>query len=261
MLQNVALLAEREFFGSVLRGMADANQVLVFVHGYNVTFKEAARRTGQLSYDLGFAGVPILYSWPSAGGLADYPTDEATVEGSWKHFETFLEKVAIQLPSADIFLVAHSMGSRLVARSLDSIARRRSLAALPAFHEIVLSAPDIDTGELRQLAASLRVVGARTTLYASSRDEAIAASRNFHGGQPRAGESGEHLLVVPEIETIDATAVETGLTNHSYYGDSGTIIADLYSLIHHRAAPPRVPGMKRAEKNGLAYWILEPIQN
>jgi esterase/lipase superfamily enzyme len=48
-------------------------EALVFVHGYNVTFETAARRTAQLAYDLNFRGVPLMYSWPSKGILAGYP--------------------------------------------------------------------------------------------------------------------------------------------------------------------------------------------
>jgi esterase/lipase superfamily enzyme len=32
----------------------------VFIHGYNVSFEDAARRTGQFAYDLKFVGAPIF---------------------------------------------------------------------------------------------------------------------------------------------------------------------------------------------------------
>ena len=38
---------------------------LVFVHGYNVSFDDAARRAAQISYDIGFTGQPMAFSWPS----------------------------------------------------------------------------------------------------------------------------------------------------------------------------------------------------
>jgi esterase/lipase superfamily enzyme len=47
----------------------------IFVHGYNVTFEDAARRTAQMSYDLSFDGAPVFYSWPSQGSLGDYLKD------------------------------------------------------------------------------------------------------------------------------------------------------------------------------------------
>ncbi|MFX9020032.1 alpha/beta hydrolase, partial [Acinetobacter baumannii] len=37
--------------------------MLIYVHGYNMGFEEAALRTAQLSYDLKFPGVAFFYSW------------------------------------------------------------------------------------------------------------------------------------------------------------------------------------------------------
>jgi esterase/lipase superfamily enzyme len=51
----------------------------VFVHGYNVAF-DAARRTAQMTYDLGFDGAPVLHSWPSQASYASYKVDETNAE-------------------------------------------------------------------------------------------------------------------------------------------------------------------------------------
>jgi Alpha/beta hydrolase of unknown function (DUF900) len=41
---------------------ADACDALMFVHGYNVSFEDAARRAAQISVDLQFSGRTLLYS-------------------------------------------------------------------------------------------------------------------------------------------------------------------------------------------------------
>jgi hypothetical protein len=81
------------FFASVSQRteQSSGRQVFVFVHGYNVAFEDAARRTAQIAYDLAFSGVPILYSWPSGGQPHRYPVDEANVEWSIQHFKDFLK--------------------------------------------------------------------------------------------------------------------------------------------------------------------------
>jgi esterase/lipase superfamily enzyme len=38
----------------------------VFIHGYNVDFEAAVKRTAQLSRDMRFPGALILYNWASA---------------------------------------------------------------------------------------------------------------------------------------------------------------------------------------------------
>jgi hypothetical protein len=50
--------------------------LLVFLHGYNVTFEQAARRAAQVAYDLRFPGIVVLFSWPSAGRPHYYAADE-----------------------------------------------------------------------------------------------------------------------------------------------------------------------------------------
>jgi esterase/lipase superfamily enzyme len=79
-LLSVLPKPESQFFDelSVKISSSGRKQAFVFIHGYDVTFAEAARRTAQIAYDLGFDGAPILYSWPSKGQLEEYPADEAT---------------------------------------------------------------------------------------------------------------------------------------------------------------------------------------
>src|SRR5262249_14260121 len=45
-------------------------QAFVFIHGFNTSFEDAARRTAQMHHDMGFDGAPIFYSWPSEGSIS-----------------------------------------------------------------------------------------------------------------------------------------------------------------------------------------------
>ena len=54
------------------RAKSAGKNAFIFVHGYNVTFADAARRTAQMAYDLGFDGAPVFYSWPSQASYASY---------------------------------------------------------------------------------------------------------------------------------------------------------------------------------------------
>lgn len=256
-LLQVSPRAPSEFFAELGRETAADAQLLVFVHGYNVAFADAARRTAQLKYDLGFAGAAVLFSWPSQGETAGYPADEATVDWSWRHLQRFLERLHAEDPARAVYLVAHSMGNRLVARALDAIAAGGRLPA-DAFKEVVMAAPDIDSGELLELAANIRRVGARVTLYASANDKALMASRRFHGGQPRAGEAGQHLLLPPGFDVLDASDVDTDLIDHAYFGDSATLLHDLFSLIRLGLPPPRTPTTREMRVAQGRYWKLVP---
>lgn len=55
--------------------MQNARQVLLYIHGYTVSYKRALRLAAQLKDDLKFEGLVILYSWPTMGQLLAYPRD------------------------------------------------------------------------------------------------------------------------------------------------------------------------------------------
>lgn len=243
-----------EFFPILRDRIAESKQkeALVFVHGYNVTFEEASRRTAQLAYDLGFNGVPILYSWPSQGKLAGYLVDETNVEWTVPHLKDFLTQLAARSGAQKIHLVAHSMGARALVSAMRQMAQAPQGATLQ-FNELVLLAPDIDADIFPHLIPEVRTVVERITLYASSRDKALTWSKTMHG-YPRAGDTNPVKVVVPGVDTIDASSVDTGLTGHSYYADSRSILFDLFNLLRHGRPPDERFGLLPREHNGLRYW-------
>jgi esterase/lipase superfamily enzyme len=102
------------------RAGKEVKQALVFIHGFNVSFEDAARRTAQLMYDLKFKGAPIFYSWPSQRAFLDYAVDETNVEWTVPHLEQFLHEIAANSGAEKIYLIAHSMGNRCLAKVEDS---------------------------------------------------------------------------------------------------------------------------------------------
>src|SRR5580704_8352853 len=107
-LLGVTLRSEQEFFEnlSACVGSSERADALVFIHGFNVSFADAARRTAQISYDLGFHGAPILYSWPSVASVESYAVDEATIEWTVPHLKLFLKEVATKCGAQIVHVVA-----------------------------------------------------------------------------------------------------------------------------------------------------------
>ena len=124
---------------TLARGGSQAS--FLFVHGYNVAFEVAAKRTAQITYDLDFRGAPVFYSWPSQGSLQGYPTDENNVQWSEANLKRFLLDYAQNSGAKDIYLIAHSMGNRALTGAVNE-------AALFGLREIVVDTP-IDTGRAR----------------------------------------------------------------------------------------------------------------
>src|ERR1019366_4532010 len=232
-----------------------SKEVLIFVHGYNVTFEDAARRRGQMTYDLGFSGAPILYSWPSKASYFGYAADEATVEWSIPHFKSFLEYVAQRSGASVIHIVAHSMGSRLLIDTLNVLAAEQKTLK-PKLQQVILAAPDIDSGVFMQMVTALSRTGSHFTIYESSTDHALQASHMLHDFA-RLGDSRPTVQIVEPFDTIDATNVDTEMLGHSYFADNKSILGDVFYVIRGRPPQERF-GIERKTLGGEAYWKVKP---
>ncbi|EMI54828.1 alpha/beta hydrolase [Rhodopirellula sallentina] len=226
---------------------ADQPDLLVFIHGYNVDFESAVLRTAQIAVDLPFEGVPVCYSWPSQGTLIGYPVDENNAAWTVGHLKEFLNELVDRSGAKSIHVVAHSMGNRAMTAAMQQMALARQ-GSEPIFDRVVLAAPDVDADLFRKdLAGALTQIAEQVTLYASSDDQALVASKAVHG-YPRAGETGEFLVVVPGVDTIDVSGIDLSLLGHSYYGDSEAILRDLYEVLLSR-----LPAYKRSSLISRAY--------
>jgi esterase/lipase superfamily enzyme len=247
-----------DFYDELRRCVSDSEkkQCFVFVHGYNTKFEDAVRRSAQLAYDLNFDGAPICFSWPSEGELWGYHSDQNDVAWAESDLRQFLHDVAANSQAESIHIIAHSMGNRVVTEVLKTISLEMKLNA-PLFDEVVLTAPDIDADYFqRDIAPYIVHAARRVTLYASSNDKALMASQEFHGGKPRAGDSGETLLLLPGIQTIDVSAVDTSFLGHSYFGSNDTVIADLWELIETGKSADHRTWLQPTPFGQQKYWVF-----
>jgi esterase/lipase superfamily enzyme len=257
LLLSLELFSQGKFIESFRKYLQQrsSRDALVFVHGYNVSFVDACRRTAQIAYDLSFKGVPIAYSWPSEGKTKQYLVDETNVHWSVPHFRSFLSLVLSKTGAEAVHVIAHSMGNRALVEAL----RTFDLSKLPVgsarLTQVICAAADIDAATFQEVAEEFRQKAARFTLYASSRDKALRASKAVHK-YPRAGDSGEHLVLLDGLDTIDATEVNTGFMRHSYIGENRSILADVYDLL--RGTPPPRFRLRRRERDGREYWMFKP---
>jgi esterase/lipase superfamily enzyme len=211
-----------------------------------------------MAYDLDLDAVPVFYSWPSKGQEAAYIADEDAASWTVSDLRQFLEAFADRSSNQSIYIIAHSMGSRAATRALTSLVGQRSdLAA--RFSEIVLAAPDIDADEFRrEIAPRFAAVKEPVTLYASSRDKALAASKAIHEDEERAGQTVPHVVVVPGVETIDASAVDTSWLGHSYFVEERTLLTDMTLLLKDKLQAAKRPGLVTVPLAGSMYWAFRP---
>jgi esterase/lipase superfamily enzyme len=115
----------------------------------------------------------------------------------------------------------------------------------------VLTAPDIDAATFRQLASVFRPVVRRVALYCCAWNKGLIISRTFHG-PPRAGDS---IVIVPGIDVIDASAVDTSLLGHSYFAGNRLLISDIRALIQNELPPSSRFGMNTIAGADGTYYI------
>ena len=258
-LDQVSVLSRPDFLRTVRE--APGRKALVFIHGYNSTFEDAARRTAQIAFDAEFDGMPMFYSWPSKASFKDYPDDEDTIELSHVYLRAFLRDLAMESNFDSIYLIAHSMGNRALTRAFIDLKSDIPPAKLAVFKEIILTAPDIGAEVFRKaIAPALADTPGRITLYASSNDKALQISKDFHG-YPRLGDTDGGLVIAPGIESIDASSVGTGLywnLGHSYVGDSPEMLQDLHYLLVKQLGADGRYGLESVVTQSGRYWRFKP---
>jgi esterase/lipase superfamily enzyme len=252
-LLTTAVMSRQELFTSLAeRLQPDSANAMIFVHGYNVSFDNAVRRTAQLAYDLQYEGPAIAYSWPSQGELLDYAVDGNNAEWAQPHFEAFVRALAERFEPKRTNVIAHSMGNRLVTRSLANLAQ----TGLGPIGTVVLAAPDIDRDVFLQLALALKAGARNVVLYASSHDRALQVSKRIHG-YPRAGDCGRDIVVFDGIQTIDVSLLSADFTGHGYFGNNISVMADLYYLLKGQQ-PRRFRLRSQTAAGGGSYWRFVP---
>ena len=249
----VATLVETEdnFVAGITGAMSDDGSertALVFIHGFNTSFVDAIYRTAQLGYDLEYKGPLISYSWPSQARLTAYPIDRSNIDWTQPHLKYFIEDLLPRIEADAIHVVAHSLGNDAIVRVLAEVTR---LSSRIHIRSVVLSAPDIDRDVFVRLASALPTTADGITLYVSATDWALKISKRYNG-HPRAGDSATEIVIVPDIDTIDASEVPTDFSGHSYFADSESVIADLYYVIRG-VKVPRFKLIRTAATNG-EYW-------
>lgn len=263
----------RESFSATLQDAIDtqaSNSVLLFVHGFNVKFDDALVRTAQLSNDLsredGFdVGVPVLYSWPSAGALSleDYQGDRDRSFEAAPHLEAFLDILTEDLDIERINIIAHSMGNRVLTEALENYAQdylERHNRGGDLEFRILLVAADVEREIFDEANSVFDNLEANVTIYTSDTDRALHVS-NLVNRKKRLGDTDTnrpYIRTDQNYQTIDATVVTTELfgVGHNYYSDNPTILWDMMCTIGETLPQDRALEVARFgdEPDGAQYY-------
>lgn len=229
---------------------------LVFVHGFNVKYQEAVFRAAQIAYDLKYQGPIVLFTWPAGSkeGFFEeamlnktYESNLINAKNSIAVFKSFL--LNLQKNDLKINLMVHSMGHQVVLPALKELGELKPKT--PLVRELILNAPDFDAKEFSNFNKQIKLSSSRITLYCSSNDKAMLASRTFNKGE-RLGS----CAALENIDTINVSLVDDpalGL-GHGYYS-SRAILSDVFQATLGIDADKRL-FIRKSEPNSAEKYFL-----
>jgi len=240
-------LGSQALFADAAKLLAGDCDVLVYVHGYNVSWHEAVGSAATLQYMLNRAqeDTPtrpvrvVLFSWPSDGSMTPWSAYKAdrqdaaasgcAVGRGLLKLRDYLNQVrnAVQesggrLCDGRLHLLCHSMGTFVLQNAITRLEQFTPSPALPRiFDSAFLCAADVDDNALeagRGLARAHEVAGS-VNVYFNTGDVAMYLSDFTKGNPDRLGQSGaaRPKLLHQKVHQIDCSPAVSGMVEHSYY--------------------------------------------
>jgi esterase/lipase superfamily enzyme len=183
---------EKPAFTAALASLARTtrrNKAMVFVHGFNNRFDDAAYRFAQIVQDSKAPVIPVLFSWPSRGmvSLDAYEYDRNSATQSREALVQLLDTVA-QAPGVnEVTVLCHSMGCLLTLDALHARAMRSGRIGAKV-RNVALVAPDVDVDLFREQMPQMGTARPRFALFLSQDDQALKLSKSIFGGATRLGD-------------------------------------------------------------------------
>jgi len=240
------------------RSKAKGKDILLYVHGFNNSFKDVVERCFAISDN--FPGLEVVaFTWPANGGgvkgVADYLDDKRDAQASVVAFDRVLAKIHDYLQLArqsmledlkreaqerfpdsseqqqqfvaraadkhcpfKVSMLLHSMGNYLFERTLKSEALRGDRLV---FDNIVMAAADVNNPRHIEWVDRIQV---RNRLYVTINEDdgALQASR-MKGGDEQLARLGHYPydLTARHVVYVDFTNVPSVAASHAYFeGDA-----------------------------------------
>jgi esterase/lipase superfamily enzyme len=248
---------ERRFIAAIDARLAKTRnkEIVLYVHGYRVTFDEVAVQMGSFAHFLGHGAV-VTFQWPTGLNFWNYLTDCPRAERYIPDIERLVALLA--LSSAErINILAYSCGSPLLAAALARLRARHAqegrtgLAKRYRIGNVIFAASDVDFKTFaHQDVPPILDLAQQLIIYASRNDRALGFSSLLAGasrlGKPDIADLSpqelERLAADPRLQAIDVSDVRGahemgGMKGHGYWYANNWISTDVTLSLRHPIPP------------------------
>lgn len=268
-------ITEQSFHAEIRRRLALAPkpEIVLFIHGYNNDFEDAAQTLAELWHFLGREHIPILYTWPAGrGGPSGYIYDRESGEFTVYHLKNLIRSLSGIPEIKRIHMIAHSRGTDVLSsaiRELALVARAAGETAPDNLRNshVILAAPDLDMDVVSQriVAEQIGREAKNITVYTSKGDKAIGLVERLFKSVARIGRLGvedlqaDGLVAMEKIEDmsfIDLQESTSGI-GHSYFHSNPAASSDLILLVRYGLDPGAENG-RPLEFVAPGFWLIKP---
>lgn len=234
-LVPTSLVDQTDWDNALKDRVREGGPPVIFIHGYNSSEEVAVRRARAIARLLTNGRPVIAMTWPSFANGAAIGWDEANNEWAREALSAELARIVQQFKGTTI--IAHSMGNRIL---LDFLVNHPEVRG--NIGQIIAAAPDVDEDQFMRHMKSGAAFGPETTIYASTRDQALASSWRLHGmrraGDLSAGAGNEKLRIRyrqldPSVSVVDLTRTKSDWWEHSNFIATVAGAADLCRVLNN----------------------------
>jgi esterase/lipase superfamily enzyme len=233
-------------------------ELVLYVHGYRVTFDEVTVQMGSFAHYLGH-GTMVTFQWPTGLNFWNYVTDCPRAE---RHIPDIERLIALLAKSSaeTINVMAYSCGSPLLAAALVRLRNRHSaqghadLVTHYRLGNVIFVASDVDlkTFAREHVRPSLDLAQ-QLIVYVSRNDRALGFS-SLVAGASRLGKPDiddltprelDRLAADPRLQVVDVSDVRGvhemggGMKGHGYWYANDWISTDVTLSLRHPIPPQR----------------------
>ena len=235
-------------FQALKKQMETKQDLVIFIHGFNVDWFEAVASALALELMLNRHSLNneeqkdtcvFLFSWPSDGAMMknkaylsdrnDARDSSIAVARGFLKLRDFLMTLrpthkdpSIKECGQQLHLLCHSMGNYVLQHALVSLDKLNNQKRFPQlFQHIFMCAPDVDDNifEEERPMVNLHRLAKQVTVYYNNGDLAMYISDYTKGNTDRLGHNGtaRPSQLHNKVSQVNCSKIVGGITEHSYY--------------------------------------------